>query len=106
MTAGVGRGHEHLLAAPGYGAERLAGSKQPRARLDAVSDGVEDLLLLLRGRSTYDARAAEVEEVAVERSVQIEANHVAGFQAAKAVGRGSRRAKCVRPRARGEPQPV
>jgi hypothetical protein len=46
-----------------------------------LGDGVEDLLLLLRGRSTYYTRAAEVEEVAVERSVQIETDHVAGLPA-------------------------
>src|SRR3954452_16376577 len=53
-TAGVGRGVEHLLAAPGDGAERLAGSQQLGARAHAVSDGVEDLLLLLRGHSPDD----------------------------------------------------
>src|SRR5215203_2482158 len=54
-TAGVGGGVEHLLAAPGDGAQRLAGAQQLGAHADAVSDGVEDLLLLLRGRSPDDA---------------------------------------------------
>src|SRR5215210_1419775 len=53
-TAGIRGGVEHLLAAPGDGAERLAGSQQLGARAHAVSDGVEDLLLLLLGRSPDD----------------------------------------------------
>jgi hypothetical protein len=55
MTAGVGRGHEHLLAAPGDGAERFTGSQQLGACLHAVADGVEYLLLLLRGCAPDDA---------------------------------------------------
>src|SRR3712207_6110633 len=55
MMAGVRRGAEYLLTALGDGAERLTGSQQLGARLHAISEGVEDLLLLLGRRPPDDA---------------------------------------------------
>src|SRR5215217_974650 len=106
MAAGVGGGAEYLLAALGDGAERLARSQQLRASLDAIADSIKDLLLLLRGRSPDDPCAAKVEEVTVERSVEVEADHVARSKASSAIGSGGGGTKRVSPRARGEPHPV